>query len=92
MNSRRPVNSNVMPQTFRREDLLMPTDAVVAPNVKQAVPFFMVTDYRGVPPLLCRWVGFRGHQRVAPGKSERAHSVVLASTRQCCRDAAGVLA
>jgi catechol 2,3-dioxygenase-like lactoylglutathione lyase family enzyme len=59
----------VMPQTFRRENLSMPTDAVVAPNVKQAVPFFMVTDIEASLHFYVDGLGFAVTNEWRPEKA-----------------------
>jgi hypothetical protein len=67
----------------------MAAESTVTPNVKQAVPFFMVTDIEASLRFYVDGLGFA--MTVASGKGRWSHPVVLASTRQCGSDASGVL-
>ena len=49
----------------------MPTDSVVAPNVKQAVPFFMVTDIEASLHFYVDGLGFAVTNEWRPEKASR---------------------
>ena len=66
---RGPVMPVAMPPVFHKEDMSMPTDAAKAPNVKQAVPFFMVTDIEASLRFYVDGLGFAVTNEWRPEKA-----------------------
>ena len=56
----------------------MTADATVQPNVKQAVPFFMVTDIETSLRFYVDGLGFAVKKEWRPGQGRRSRPVVLA--------------
>ncbi len=57
------------------------------PNLKQAVPFFMVTDIDRSLEFYTKGLSFEIKDRLEAGRENR---MVLAGKRRCCNHATGI--